>query len=72
MPAKRSRAPTKVEGVRFTEGQLAAIDQLVAGQKYGSTRADVIRFFVMQGIAEFDKRVERPARNEPGRPPRKP
>jgi hypothetical protein len=62
MPIKRSHAKTKVEGVRFTEGQLAAIDRLVATEKYGSTRADVIRFFVMRAIADFDGLAERSRR----------
>jgi hypothetical protein len=55
MPIKRSKAKTRVEGIRFTQGQLDAIDRLVATERYGSTRADVVRFFVMRGIAELDE-----------------
>jgi hypothetical protein len=56
LPTTRTNKKRKPEGVRFTEGQLKALDELVATERYGTTRGDVIRFFVMQGLAEFDKR----------------
>jgi hypothetical protein len=56
VPAKREKIETSVEHVRFTTGQLRDMDVLVKSERYGTSRGDVIRFFVMQGLAEFDKR----------------
>lgn len=53
-PGKKPKP--KAEQIRFTQGQLDAIDRLVRDERYGDSRTEVIRFFVMQGIAEFDKR----------------
>ena len=62
MPTERPKKEPKpkAEQVRFTQGQLDAIDRLVANQRYGDNRTEVIRFFVMQGLAEFDKRGQFP------------
>jgi hypothetical protein len=55
MPRTRHKIETVVEPVRFTAGQIADIDLLVAGQRYGTARGDVIKYFVMKGLEEFDK-----------------
>jgi Arc/MetJ-type ribon-helix-helix transcriptional regulator len=56
VPNTRAKIETKIEQVRFTKGQLRDLDALVKSERYGTSRGDVIRFFVMQGLAEFDKR----------------
>ena len=60
MPNTRAKIETKIEQVRFTKGQLRDLDALVKSERYGTSRGDVIRFFVMQGLAEFDKRGRLP------------
>lgn len=55
LPITRTNKKKEVEQVRFTEAQFRAMDVLVDSGIYGTTRSDVIRFYVVQGLAEYDK-----------------
>lgn len=65
VPKTRAKSKKEVEGVRLTPGQKADLDYLVAGERYGTSRSEVIRYFVMRGLEEFDKRGQLPKRPIP-------
>ena len=52
MPRKRKPSATVVEPVRITEQQAAYLDALVDKGMFGSTRGDVIRYFLMSALAQ--------------------
>lgn len=56
MPKKRNPSVTLVEAVRITQQQAAYLDALVEKGMFGSTRGDVIRYFLMNGLAQLDER----------------
>lgn len=55
MPKTRSKSPPKKqENVRLTQGQLDDLDRIVKSERYGTSRPEVIRYFLMKGLQEFD------------------